>query len=73
MHGYWRRSPDRIAHDMRLEGHSDAFIDDVNTFVGGQVLAIDWYLAGHLDAREEGEQGGPDPQAGRISPAFGHR
>ena len=52
LRGYWR-DPARIRRDMQHEAHSDAFIRDVIAFVEAQVLAIDRYLSGQLDRREE--------------------
>jgi ATP-dependent exoDNAse (exonuclease V) alpha subunit len=38
---------------MEPEAHTAAFIEDVLGFVGPQILAIDRYLSGQLDRREE--------------------
>ena len=50
--GYWR-DPARIRADMEQEAHSSALIEDVLDFVATQILAIDRYLSGQLDRREE--------------------
>ena len=50
--GYWR-DPARIGADMEQEADTAAFIEDVLGFVGTQILAIDRYLSGQLDRREE--------------------
>ena len=52
LRGYWR-DPRRIAEEMKLEAYTDAFINDVNAFVGAHVLAIDRYMTGQLDRNEE--------------------
>jgi len=50
--GYWR-DPARIRADMEQEADTAAFIEDVVGFVGTQIAAIDRYLSGQLDRREE--------------------
>ena len=69
--GYWR-DPIRIAQDMQHEAHSDGFIQDVLAFVEAQVLAIDRYLAGQLDRREEqaAADGQQAPQRGPPASLF---
>ena len=56
LRGYWR-GPVRQAADIQNETHTDAMIEDITNFVAAAVLAIDGYLSGHLDVREEGRGG----------------
>lgn len=53
LQGYWR-DPIRLAADMQNEADNDAVIQDITNFVVAAVLAIDGYLSGHLDVRDEG-------------------
>ena len=52
LRGYWRK-PSNLERDMRLEGWTDAGMQDVKDFVAAQILAIDRYVSGQLDRSEE--------------------
>ena len=52
LRGYWTDGQ-RQAEDLYYEGARDAFIQDVGHFVSAAVMAVDGYLSGHLDRREE--------------------
>ena len=66
--GFWR-DPARIAAELRLEGRPDAVVQDVLAFVAAHVVAIDRYLSGQLDRREEEQGGARGPRAAAAAPA----
>lgn len=70
LRGYWR-DPSRIQSDMEQEADTGAYIEDVLGFVATQILAIDRYLSGQLDRREEPAPAPRGPrQAGHQEDAF---